>query len=84
MRSSIPEKFPKTLIFCKTKMQCVKVYGMLCSMSAHKGIVSMYHATLSEETKVHLYRHFSAIQSALRCLVCTVAFGIVSLALYIY
>ena len=79
MRHTTPESFPKTLIFCKTKMQCVNVYTMLCSISPHKGLVSMYHATLSEETKVFLYRQFSASQSDLRCLVCTIAFGMVSL-----
>ena len=78
MRGPSPENFPKTLIFCKTKTQCVKVYTLLRSMSAHKGLVSMYHATLSEETKAFLYRHFSARQSDLRCLVCTIAFGMVS------
>ena len=79
MRGPSPDTFPKTLVFCKTKAQCVKVYMLLSSMSSHRGLVSMYHATLSEETKEFLYRHFSARHSDLRCLVCTIAFGMVSL-----
>ena len=51
---------------------------MFRKMASHKGLISMYHATLSDETKSFLYRHFTDRQSDLRCLVCTIAFGIVS------
>ena len=79
MRScSSPEDFPKTLVFCKTKSQCVKLFNIFTAMSTHKGLISMYHATLSEETKAFLYRQFTARHSDLRCLVCTIAFGMVS------
>ena len=63
MRGPSRDTFPKTLVFCKTKAQCVKVYMLLSSMSSHRGLVSMYHATLSEETKEFLYRHFSAFKN---------------------
>ena len=70
-----PADFP---IFCKTKTQCVQVYTMFRKMSSHKDLVSMYHATLSEETKSFLYQQFTSGHSDLRCLVCTIAFGMVS------
>ena len=73
-----PDDFPKTLVFCKTKSQCVKIFTLFTAMSTHKGLISMYHATLSEETKAFLYRQFTARQSDLRCLVCTITFGMVS------
>ena len=72
-----PENFPKTLVFCKMKMQCVKIYMMFRKMASHEGLISMYHATLSEETKSFLHHHFIDRQSDLRCLVCTIAFGMV-------
>lgn len=75
---SSPEDFPKTLVFCKTKRQCVKIFSLFAQASKHKSLVSMYHATLSEETKTFLYCQFTATQSDLRCLVCTIAFGMVS------
>ena len=74
----IPEDFPKTLIFCKTKAQCVKIFNVLTAVSAYKSLVSMYHANLSGETKASLYNRFASVQSDLRCLVCTIAFGMVS------
>ena len=40
-----PEDFPKTLVFCKTKSQCVKLLNIFMAMSTHKGLISMYHAT---------------------------------------
>ena len=50
---------------------------MLTAVSAHKSLVSMYHANLSGETKAFIYNQFNSIQSDLRCLVCTIAFGMV-------
>ena len=78
-----PDDFPKTLVFCKTKSQCVKIYTMFMAVSSHKGLVSMYHATLSDETKAFLYRQFTARMSDLRCLVCTIAFGMVSKGVHV-
>ena len=75
---SSPEDFPKTLVFCKTKAQCVNIYNLFIRVSTHKSIVTMYHATLSEETKEFIYHHFTAAESDLRCIVCTIAFGMVS------
>ena len=73
-----PEEFPKTVVFCKTKPICVKVHDLLSQTASVKSMVSMYHATLSDQTKRFLHQQFASHASDLRCLVCTVAFGMVS------
>ena len=70
---SSPVDFPKTPVFCKTKAQCVNIFNLFIRVSTHKSIVTMYHATLSEETKEFIYHHFTASESDLRCIVCTIA-----------
>ena len=75
--STHPDNIPKTLIFCKTKAQCVKIRNMLTKVTAHKGLTTMYHATLSDETKKFIYYNFITAGSDLRCIVCTIAFGMV-------
>ena len=75
--STHPDNIPKTLIFCKTKAQCVKISNMLTKVTAHKGLTTMYHATLSDETKKFIYYNFITAGSDLRCIVCTIAFGMV-------
>ncbi len=72
-----PDQFPKTIVFCKTKLDCVKVYNFLSKGTQVKAIVSMYHATLMEETKHFIHDQFADQASDLRCLVSTVAFGMV-------
>ena len=39
--------------------------------------ISVYHASLSDETKEHVYNLFSYVGSELRCVIWTVAFGMV-------
>ena len=44
----------------------------------------MYHASLSDETKKHVFSMFASSRSSLRCLVSTIAFGMVSLAFFVF
>ncbi len=55
----------------------MRTFDFLSRVTRGKSLVSMYHATLSQETKSYLHQQFAAPSSDLRCLVCTVAFGMV-------
>ena len=81
--SSIPAKMLKSLLkqlfICNTKHVVVKLYNFQSKAARVQGMVSMYHATLTEETKRFLHQQFFLPSSDLRCLVATVAFGMVSI-----
>lgn len=75
--SALPsESIPKTLIFVRTKNDGCKLYGWLAECASHKRLVGLYHASLTQATKYYLQSNFKK-QSDLRCLVATVAFGMV-------
>ncbi len=78
-----PSHFPKTLVFCRTKFECVKVYNLLSKPAHLKSMVSMYHATLFDETKHFLHGQFTQQASDLSCLVSTVAFGMERILIFI-
>ena len=78
MRLKEPKILPKTVIFCKTKNAAAKVYLFLHKAASSQDAVSLYHASLTEETKTHIYTMFSSSESVIRCLCATVAFGMVS------
>ncbi len=71
--------FPKTLIFCKQKKTVCDVYFHLRHMLKSASLLAVYHASLSAETKEHVSSLFSSTDSQLRCLVSTIAFGMVSI-----
>ena len=73
LKTGKPESTPKTLIFCQTKEAVVKVYRLLLHSAKSRESVSMFHASLTKTTK----QEFQSSSSALRCLVATVAFGMV-------
>ena len=68
---------PKTLIFCRWKETAANIYCFLSYSAACREHVSMYHASLTEHSKREIYIHFSSRFSRLRCLVATIAFGMV-------
>ena len=78
MHHKKPKSLPKTVIVCKTKSVAAKVYLFLCKAASSQDAVSLYHASLTEETKTHIYTTFSSSESVIRCLCATVAFGMVS------
>lgn len=73
-----PINFPKTVIFCPQKRTVCDVYDHLKSAAKSASFINVYHASLSDETKEHVYHSFSCVGSQLRCLISTVAFGMVS------
>ena len=70
------EDILKTIIFCRTKNDCAKIYGFLCK-SGDKHAVSMYHSSLTQGTKTQIQENFKS-GGQLRCLSATVAFGMVN------
>ena len=77
LTSLLPSSVPKTLIFTQTKNIACKMYGWLSQCAATKTCVNMYHASLTHTTKTLIQEEFSSPQADLRCLVSTVAFGMV-------
>ena len=74
---------PKTLIFTQTKNTACKVFCLLSNSASKKECVGMYHASLTHETKAYCQREFSE-NGSVRCLVATVAFGMVCIDLEVY
>ena len=77
MKKPNPSSIPKTLIFTTTKNIACRVYSFLSSAAANRQYIGMYHASLTNETKQQLRLEFAG-QTTLRCLVATIAFGMVS------
>ena len=77
LKITSPASVPKTLVFTQTKDQAWKIFHMLQGASTKKEYVGMYHASISQNTKTALQHLFKSDDSTLRCLVATVAFGMV-------
>ena len=77
MQSHNPCSIPKTLIFCCRKETAANIYRFLSYSAASREHVTMYHASLTERSKREIYIRFSSRSSQLRCLVATIAFGMV-------
>lgn len=75
---SDPHRFPKTVVFCRSKETVSKLFRYLKHAAVSSDCVAMYHANLSEGTKSDIYTKFSSPTSTLCCLVSTIAFGMVS------
>ena len=71
----VSEEVPKTIIFCRTKNDCAKVYNFLCK-SLPRNTVSMYHSSLSQSTRSTVQEQFRC-SGQLRCFSATIAFGMV-------
>ena len=72
-----PSTIPKTIIFSHTKDEVYNVFSFLRTHARHKHVVSMYHASQSEETKLFTQSNFGSAQTELKCLSATIAFGMV-------
>ena len=77
-----PSWIPKTIIFTQTKNMACRVYDVLKKSAFKSHYVSMYHASLIQRTKSFVQRQFGTDESCLRCLVATIAFGMVGLTYY--
>ena len=68
---------PKMIIYVQTKDMVWKVYQYLQREALKRCYVGMYHASLTSTTKSAIYQSFVGTTYTLRCLVATVAFGMV-------
>lgn len=87
LKSPLPDSVPKTLVFTQTKDIAWKVFHMLHLAAVNKRYVGMYHASQAQRTKLSIQQAFSSVSSDLRCLMATIAFGMVcaqDFKLYIY
>lgn len=70
------QEMPKTIIYCRTKNDCSKVYLHLRKYARVKCLVTMYHSSLTPATKRDVQDKFKN-GDELRCLSATIAFGMV-------
>lgn len=77
LKSPVVGSVPKTLIFTQTKDMAWKVFHLLRLAAVNKSYVGMYHASQTQQTKLATQEAFSSVPSDLRCLVATIAFGMV-------
>lgn len=68
---------PKTIVYTLTKNDACRVFAFLKSAARDKKCIGMYHANLTESTKTSVFNEFSQPSSRMRCLVATIAFGMV-------
>ena len=78
LRSTSGFIIPKSLIYVQTKNMAWKIYNLLSKQAAKHCYVGVYHSDLTTLTKSKIYDEFKSCSSSLRCLVATVAFGMVS------
>lgn len=78
-----PSDIPKILLFVQTKNIACKVYGFLISTAFSSSYVGMYHASLTHFTKERIRADFQG-NTNLRCLVATVAFGMVGIIVIVH
>ena len=71
---------PKMIIYTQTKDVTCKVFSHLRKSAPKKHWIGMYHASLTEKTKIFMQRQFQNNESQLRCLVATIVFGMVCVA----
>ena len=79
LKSATYTDIPKTIVYVQTKDMAWKVYHFLQEAALKRCYLGMYHANLTSSTKSSVYQSFKGGSSTLRCLVATVAFGMVGI-----
>ena len=69
-----PSDIPKVIVYVPTKNTACKVYHFLRAAFPNKKSVGMSHADLTQATKYSVYEKSCSV---VRCLVATIAFGLV-------
>ena len=77
LHSPSSENVPKTIVFTQTKDLACKIGYILQQAASRRSYVDVYHANLTHHTKSSIQDAFCRAGSDLRCLVATVAFGMV-------
>uniref|UniRef100_A0ABM0MP67 DNA 3'-5' helicase n=1 Tax=Saccoglossus kowalevskii TaxID=10224 RepID=A0ABM0MP67_SACKO len=74
-------KADKTIIYVRSIAQCGAVYAALCNVVGSdnfvqgKRLIEMFHAGLVDEDKERIVKEFVKVDSVIRCVIATVAFG---------
>lgn len=68
---------PKMLVYVQTKDMAWRLYSHMQREAAKRCYVGVYHANLTQTTKSIVYQDFRSSGSSMRCLIATVAFGMV-------
>lgn len=68
---------PKMIVYVRTKDMAWKVYSHLLRESVQRCYLGVFHADLTQATKSSVYQNFRSNGSSLKCLIATVAFGMV-------
>lgn len=84
LRTPVAALIPKVILYVQTKDMSWRLYSHLLSEGVSRGTIDIYHASLTPETKSRVYREFRSSSSPLKCLIATVAFGMVRLTLLLY
>ena len=77
LKSVCSAQIPKSIVYAQTKNSACKIYRLLSSFAHSRKNVGLYHADISKSNKALTHHEFSRGGSELKCLVSTVAFGLV-------
>lgn len=68
---------PKVILYVQTKDMAARLYTHFLAESVSRSTVEVFHASLTPQKKSEVYQSFKSSTSCLKCLVATVAFGMV-------
>lgn len=77
LKTPVVALIPKVILYVQTKDMAWKLYSYLLGESVPRSTIEVYHASLTHETKCRVYREFKNHSSCRKCLIATVAFGMV-------
>lgn len=81
--AKFPQDFPKTLIFCLTKVMTSKIYIYLSCYQKNR--IGMYHASLTKETRQHTYRlYFGMVCKSITMSCCVQVYECACFAIILY
>lgn len=77
LKTTVAALIPKVIVYVQSKDIATKLYRHFLGESVSPLTVDVYHANLTPETKSRVYKEFKSNRSCIKCLVATVAFGMV-------
>ena len=77
LQTSVAALIPKMILYVQTKEMAWKLYSHFLGEGVSHRTLDVYHASLTTGTKSRVYREFKSGSSCMKCLIATVAFGMV-------
>ena len=77
LKSVHTAQVPKSIVYTQTKNSACKIYRLLSASALNRKRVGLYHADISKSNKAFTHHEFSRADSDLKCLVATIAYGLV-------